>query len=173
MPFWTLAGVGVQLRVIANESEPNPSPPADGRRRSQTAAASARGCPPCREPVRVDLRHHLIWGTDLQPLLCVVVRTQSSAPHGRGRHSPTSQGTGAYKFVAPIVTPTTTGGEAKNRVAVGAHKTPGARTLGRSSLGCRVRLLATSEEDLNRNPLEEIGRYGVAWTITDLLGFTR
>ena len=46
MPFWTRAGVGVQLRVIANESEPNPSPPIDGRRRSQTSAASARGCPP-------------------------------------------------------------------------------------------------------------------------------
>lgn len=48
MPFWTRAGVGVQLRVIANESEPNPSPPTDGRRQSQTSAASARGCPPCK-----------------------------------------------------------------------------------------------------------------------------
>jgi hypothetical protein len=39
MLFWTRACVGVQSRVIANESEPNPSPPADGRRRSQSAAA--------------------------------------------------------------------------------------------------------------------------------------
>jgi len=53
---WTRAGVGVQLRVIANESGPNPSPPTDGRRQSQTSAASARRCPPCKEPVRADLR---------------------------------------------------------------------------------------------------------------------
>jgi hypothetical protein len=37
--FWTRAGVGAQLQAIANQSEPNPSPPADGRRRSQTSAA--------------------------------------------------------------------------------------------------------------------------------------
>jgi len=56
-----------------------------------------------------------------------VLSCAPSAPKG-GRHPPTSQGTGAYKFVAPIVTPTITGGRGENRVAVGAHKTPTATT---------------------------------------------
>src|SRR6187200_975603 len=56
MPFGRAPGIGVQLRVIVNENGPNPSPPTDGRRQSQTSAASARRCPPCKEPVRADLR---------------------------------------------------------------------------------------------------------------------
>lgn len=63
-----------------------------------------------------------------------------------------SQGTGVHTFVAPIGTPTTTGGEAKNRVAVGAQKAQGARTVGRSSLDVVSDFWPTSEEDLNRNP---------------------
>lgn len=47
MPFWTLAGVGVQLRVIANESESNPSPRV---RRGPTITKQRRPGPAPAEP---------------------------------------------------------------------------------------------------------------------------
>lgn len=122
MPFSTCGDGGAQLRVIADECEPNPSPP---RQRAPTSANVRR------------LGPYTHGAAALQAL-----------------HSPAEEG---RVNGVPESTASSPAGEPRDRA------------YGRRN----ARREHEREWDLNPNPLDEIGRYGLTWRIVDLLGFTR
>ena len=76
VPSSGTAGGGAVLPAFADQSEPNPSPPVSGLRRSQTTAANRPGTAPQRLPRRqVELYYDLHWYQKLELALPKIVES--------------------------------------------------------------------------------------------------